>query len=231
MPGQPILDDIQAFFDMETWSPQPLLDMLEKYDVSPESLLYRFSELVPQFFGVKLHYLRVHSGTNNRYKLVKQLNLTRLRVPNGLAVDEHFCRRWLVVRLLRELKENQNEGMLSNGRGFNNKAPVVGVQMSEYLDTNAHFLCFGFARPLSLTPQTNSSSIIGFRRENGLADVIRFASDLSVPQVTINETCERCSLTAEQCLLRAVPPTVLENKQAFAARKQALRQLIAQLRE
>jgi transcriptional regulator with XRE-family HTH domain/Zn-dependent peptidase ImmA (M78 family) len=231
MPGQRILDDIQAYFDLTTWSTQPLLDMLDKYDVSPESLLYRFSELVPQFFGVKLHYLRVHSGTNNRYELVKQLNLNRLRVPNGLAVDEHFCRRWLVVRLLRELNEKQVAGLLSNGRGFNNKAPVVGVQMSEYLDTNAHFLCFGFARPLSLTPNTNSCGIIGFRRENGLASVIKFASDLSVPQVTINETCERCSLTAAQCQLRAVPPTVREEKETQRARKQALRQLIAQIRE
>ncbi len=225
IPGRLILDDIQAYFDMSRWSPQPLLNMLDKYDVSPESLLYRFSELVPQFFGVKLHYLRVHSGADNRFKLVKQLNLNRLRVPNGLAVDEHFCRRWLVVRLIRELREAAGKPVTHP------KAPVVGVQMSDYLDTNNHFLCFGFARPLSLTPNTISSSIIGFRRENGLSGVIRFAADLAVPQVTINETCERCSLTAVQCQLRAAPPTVLENKLVHANRKQALRQLIAQIRE
>ncbi len=36
-------------YNRATWDPQPLLDMLTKYDVTSEMLLYRFSELIPQF--------------------------------------------------------------------------------------------------------------------------------------------------------------------------------------
>ena len=223
MPRAQLLDDIQAFFGLEEWSQQPLLDMLHKYQVSPENLLYRFSELIPQFFGLKLHYLRVQDQ-NSRYSLVKQLNLTQLRVPNGLAVDEHFCRHWLVVRLLREMRESAEAG---NEHSITN--PIVGAQMSEYLDAKGYFLCFGFARPLPLE-QTNSCGIIGFRVEPELKSSIRFADDALIPQVIINETCERCHLSETQCNLRAAPPTVLTAKGERNTRKQALRQLIAEMR-
>jgi hypothetical protein len=102
--------------------------------------------------------------------------------------------------------------------------------MSEYLDANDHFLCFGFARPLSLQPHVNTCSIIGFRDDADLSRTIRFAKDPQIPHVIINETCERCPLTLEQCALRAAPPTILEAQQAQTKRRQALRQLIAQMR-
>lgn len=230
MPRHEILDDIQAFFEQKRWSPEPLLDMLEKYDVSPEALLYRFSELVPQFFGIKLHYLRLQNGQNGRYQLVKQLNLNRLRVPNGLAADEHFCRRWLVVRLLHELETARKANTLPNNHAGYQKAPIVGVQYSEYLDAHDHFLCFGFARPLSLRPDVDSCGIIGFRAEN-LSQIIRFAQDPAIPQVAISETCERCALTAEQCNLRAAEPVIVEKKRIKQERKMVLRNLMAALRE
>ena len=34
--------------------------MLDRYQVTSEMLLYRFSEVMPQFFGVSLHFLRMH---------------------------------------------------------------------------------------------------------------------------------------------------------------------------
>ena len=218
MPRQPILDDIRHLFDQPHWSPELLLNLLTKYDVSPETLLYRFSELIPQFFGLRIHYLRLHNGQDERYRLVKELNLNQLRVPNRTAADEHFCRHWLLVRLLRQVRQNPSP------------TPVVGVQMSEYLDVDDHFLCFGFARPLSLTAGVNTCSIIGFRDDADLGETIRFAHSQTVPHVTINETCERCPLTAEQCSQRAVPPIILHAKQARHERRQALQKLVAQMR-
>ena len=225
MARQPMIQDIQTFFDRRTWSPQPLLDMLAKYGVSPEALMYRFSELVPQFFGLKPHFLRVNQTNGDRFQLVKQLNLNRLRVPNGLAVDEHFCRHWLVIRLLRHLERERQKGEV---RDF--ERPIVGVQMSDYLDSRDRFLCFGFARPSPLEEGINSCGIIGFRAESSLAQIIRFADDPAISVELINETCERCSLDEAHCNLRAAPPIVLHARQERAERKQALRQLTAELR-
>lgn len=223
MPKSHFIQDISTFFSIEKFSAEPLLQMLKKYRVTPENLMYRFSELVPQFFGTRLHYLRVHQH-GDRYQLVRQLNLNRLRVPNGLAVNEHFCRHWLVVRLLRELEEAQ-----AAGQAYDVETPIIGVQMSDYLDQDDDFLCFGFARPLERGGIT-SCGIIGFRVGPELKQTLQFADDHDIPRVIINETCERCGLSEAQCRLRAAPSTVLEKNRVEASRKQALRELVAEMR-
>lgn len=228
MPKDQVLEDIQAFFDMPTWQPQALEALIEKYDATPEALLYRFCELVPQHFGLKVHFLRVQQRldveSSDRYQLYKQLNMNRLLTPSGLALHEHFCRRWLLVRLLRELRDKNQS---------NSSSPtqlVTGVQMSEFLDSRDRFLCFGFARPAALKAGLNDSVILGFRVDPDLAQTMRFATDPSIPFVTINETCERCPLSAEHCADRVAPPTVLNAEKAQEKKRNSLRELVAQLR-
>ncbi|MFZ0546967.1 MAG: ImmA/IrrE family metallo-endopeptidase, partial [Candidatus Promineifilaceae bacterium] len=220
IPKQDVLADIEALFNSESWQPQLMLNMLQRYDITPEMLLYRFSELIPQFFGLKLHFLRVHRS-GDRYRLIKRLNMNRLPIPSGLALYEHYCRRWLTARLLREMDEQ-------GGVDAFRDRPLVGIQMSEFLNTQERFLCMGFARPLVLSPHIASSVIVGFREEQNMGNIIRFLHDPAVPSVVINETCERCPLTAEECKVRAAEPTVLKVEQAKEARQAALQKLMAQ---
>lgn len=81
-----------------------------------------------------------------------------------------------------------------------------------------------------LEANTNTCGIIGFRADPSLAKTIKFAADPAIPNSLINETCERCSLSDTQCHLRAAPPTVLAARQVRSDRKQALRQLAAEMR-
>jgi transcriptional regulator with XRE-family HTH domain len=223
LPRASILGDLQTFFQLDTWSPYRLLNMLEKYDVTPEMLLYRFSELIPQFFGTKLHFLRFHHF-NNEYQLVKQLNMNRLLLPSGIGLHEHYCRRWLPMRLLRELTA-QTEPDKSGD------TPLVGIQISEFLESQERFLSFGFARPLALAPNVGSSVIVGFRVTPDLKETIRFVEDHSIPSMIINETCERCPLTEDQCRVRGAEPAILYAERKTIERKAALSQLMAELRK
>lgn len=217
LPQQMIHRDLETFFALPAWQPQILLEMLRRYDVTPEILLYRFSELIPQFFGMALHFLRMHDS-GGQYHLVKQLNMNQLPLPTGISSREHFCRRWLTVRLLQELKELGHAG------------PHVGIQMSQFLESQEQFLCIGFARQLALA-QDNSSVIIGLRVDEPLRRVIRFLDDPAVPTRVINETCERCPLTAEQCAVRGAPPTLWQMERARNLRQEALNTLIARFRD
>ncbi len=212
MPRQKMLTELQTFFDLPTWQPQALLDMLDTFDVTSEMLFYRFSELIPQFYGIKHHFLRFHE-VDGDYVLYKQLNLDQLIVPSGIGLNEHYCRRWLSVKLLRDFPDS------ADGR------PAVGVQMSEYVHTRDRFLCIGFSRPLTLSSSTKSSVIIGFQVDAELYNAIRFANDPAIPKVYIHETCERCPLTPEQCSDRAVPPTILRAEEAATARRLAVNRL------
>jgi Zn-dependent peptidase ImmA (M78 family) len=216
MPRAAVIGDLQHFFDLPYWNQEPLLAMLARYDVTPEMLLYRFSELIPQFFGLKLHFLRFHR-TKDSFQLIKQLNMNRLLVPSGIGLHEHYCRRWLSVRLLWDVTNGEN--------GAVEDTLPVGVQMSEFLESHDRFLCIGFARPLVLSPHVTSSVIVGFRVDADLKHTIRFLEDPMIPAVLIHETCQRCPLTAEQCQVRAAEPTILQAREQKLARKLALMQL------
>jgi Zn-dependent peptidase ImmA (M78 family) len=225
MPRTAVIADLQQFFNLPTWDPRPLEQMLTAYHVTPEMLLYRFSELIPQFFGIKLHFLRFHhSRGSHTYPLIKQLNMNRLLVPSGIGLHEHHCRRWLSIRLLQELEDHIAEHPSPN---LTMDDVPAGVQMSEFLDSQDRFLCIGFARPLVLSPNVNSSVIVGFRVDAELKNSIRFMDDPAIPQRIINETCERCPLTAEQCQMRAAEPTLLQAEQRERERKVTLDRLKA----
>ena len=224
IPRASILADIQEFFQIEVWSPYRLLAMLEKYDVTPEMLLYRFSELIPQFFGVKLHFLRFHRTKKNKFNLVKQLNMNRLLLPSGSNLDETHCRRWLALRLLRDVTE---PGKVDDPNG----APLVDVQISQFLQTQERFITFGFARPLALSPKVGSSVVVGFKVTPDLKNTIRFVEDPAIPNVIIHETCERCPLGEDQCSVRGAEPIILRQEKQKAKRKAALGELMAELQK
>ncbi len=219
MPRARVIQDLETLFAMPAWDPDPFTALLTTYDVTPEMLLYRFSELIPEFFGLKLHFLRFHHDTaNDEYNLIRQLNMNQLLVPSGIGLDEHYCRRWLSIRLLP-------------GRSGPDGDPTdplpVGVQLSEFLESGDKFLCIGFGRRMVLSPSVSSSVIVGFRVDADLKNTIAFLDDPAIPRVIINETCERCPLTADQCAERAAPPHKLASSQDQIARKLALSQLHA----
>ncbi len=221
MPRVDTLADLETFFQLSTWSPDRLLAMLDKYDVTPEMLFYRFCELIPQFFGIKLHFLRFHTAHDD-FKLVKQLNMNNLHLPSGIGLHEHHCRRWLALRLLKELSAVQAAGEVC-------ATPLVGVQISEFLESHERFFNFGFARPLALSASGGSSVIVGFRIDAELKQIIRFVEDPAIPLVIINETCERCPLVGDQCIVRGAEPTILYEERSKLERKIALKQLMARL--
>ncbi len=83
MPETRVAADLRDLFGMETWRPGRLFRMLEEYDVTPETLLYRFSELVPRHFDLRVHFLRFHEN-NDGYYVYKHLNMNELRFAHRL---------------------------------------------------------------------------------------------------------------------------------------------------
>jgi transcriptional regulator with XRE-family HTH domain len=218
MPRRRLLADLESFFDLSVWNPEPFSAMLSDYDVTPEMLLYRFSELIPEAFGLKLHFLRFHHALHtDNYQLVRHLNMNQLLVPSGIGLFEHHCRRWLSIRLIAE-----------SGFEAGNQAadPLpVGIQLSEFLGSGDRFLCLGFGRRMVLSPGVWSSVVIGFRVDADLQRTVRFLDDPAIPRDIINETCERCPLRPDQCAVRAAPPLVLDARRQQTSRRLALSQL------
>ncbi|HEY6333930.1 MAG TPA: hypothetical protein VI756_31730, partial [Blastocatellia bacterium] len=98
------------------------------------------------------------------------------------------------------------------------------AQVSDFVDTGSRYLCIGMARHLSLAPSSTTSVSLGFKYDDLLERTIRFASDPAITRDNINSTCERCSLSFNECRQRNAPPHLLEMKQA---REEVERELTA----
>jgi len=118
-------------------------------------------------------------------------------------VDEHYCRRWLAIRILRDLESKRDAGQELD-------EPLIDAQLSRFVDSGTHFLCIGMARHLALNRSATSSVSLGFRYDDQLEKSIKFALDPAITKLDINGTCERCPLPADECAERAAPPHLLE---------------------
>jgi transcriptional regulator with XRE-family HTH domain len=200
-----LLWDLNNFFALDSWQPARFRDFLDRYEVTPEIFMYRLTEVLPEYFGFKMHFLRFNHE-RGEYRLVKHLNMSQVLIPGGTGVNEHYCRRWLAIRVLKSLERESLNGQRDE--------PLVDAQLSRFVDTDAKFLCIAFARRLALNPSATSSVSLGFRVDEQFKRAVRFADDPRITRLDIDGTCERCRLTPDECSDRVAPPFLLEIERA-----------------
>ncbi|MGD1841359.1 MAG: helix-turn-helix domain-containing protein [Thermonemataceae bacterium] len=145
--------DLTTFLSFDTWQPIFLNQLLVKYQVTPEMLLHRMTNLLPKFFQLpQLFFLRF-SHQAGRFALTKEMHLAGLHNPHGSALGEHYCRRWVSLTLLQELEEAIEKQHY--------EAPLVDAQISNYYDSANEYLVFSIARPMTPTPSLSNSVSIG----------------------------------------------------------------------
>ena len=219
-----LVEDLRVFFLREHWESAEILAMLRRYRVTPEMFLYRLTQLIPKYFGLKLlHFLRFSNVSgSNTFHLTKHFNMSGVHIPTGIALNEHYCRRWLSVEILRELGRDQKRGNVAS--------PIIGAQVSNFIANDAQFFCISIARPLTLTPDTNTSVTIGFLLNDEFKNTVRFWNDATIPRQALNETCERCGLTEAECSDRAAPPVIHRQQDVLENRKAVLKRTLASLK-
>ena len=126
-------------------------------------------------------------------------------IPAGTGVDEHYCRRWLAMRILDQLRARAANGGASD-------EPIVDAQLSRFVESDARYLCIAMARRLTLNPSATSSVSLGFRCDEDFERIVRFTKDTRITRLDIDGTCERCPLSPEECHERAAPPLLLERQ-------------------
>jgi len=210
-----IRDDLEAFFARTTWEPEVLRAMLEKYQASPEMFLHRVASMLPRFFGVNnIFFLRInHSLDTGKIQITKELHFSRLHSPHRNDLDEHYCRRWVSLRVLHtltgQLKQAKSTGV------------VIDAQRSHYTNTKEEYFCLSLAIPNTPTPNTNVSVTLGISVDAAVKRKIRFLDDSAIPVRTVGETCERCAIA--DCRERVAEP-VVANK--LAAQRQVNERLL-----
>jgi len=210
------LSDLKVFFNKPHWEPNILIDTMMSYNATPEMVLQRMTNLLPEYFGFKeLFFFRFHNVPfSGNYTLSKELHIAREHTPRGTVLQEHFCRRWMFISILDELAKNQ--------KAESNHTELGGVQIDKYYETGEEFLVLSLARPLSPTPGVNSSLALGIRIGDNVKEKVKFLSDTSIDTKLVNDTCERCN--APDCAERVAEPSVYRELKKEKDRRQALRE-------
>ncbi|PIE03226.1 MAG: XRE family transcriptional regulator [Acidobacteria bacterium] len=218
IPERVLVADLKTWFNHKKWNQKHLRGLLSCYGVTPEMFLYRLSQVLPRHFGLKdIYYLRFnHSKDGKYYRLIKELNMSQLAMPSGINLYEHYCRRWLSIRQLEEAV---------SGKGASDE-PVIEAQRSHFIDQDLTILNISILRPLYLKPDSFSSMTLGIVLTEKVSQTIHFAFDSSIPDVDVNETCERCFMSKDACGQRVAPPFVFNESERLKTRENSLKCLL-----
>ena len=209
-----IIPDLNAFFALPKWDENYLPSLIEKYNASPEMLLQRLSNLSPKFLGLnKFFFLRFNAKEkSNSYQLSKEVRLNIRRNPGGFQSQEHYCRRWISVKVLNKLINEQKSV-------DERKSITSGILHSKFFNSNDEFLSISVAKRSQFIPDEYYSVTLGFQFDDDLKQKIAFWNDVDIPFVTVNDTCEMCKIP--DCTERTAPPSAIE-KLEYAQRVETI---------
>ncbi|HKK45009.1 MAG TPA: helix-turn-helix domain-containing protein [Balneolaceae bacterium] len=209
---------LQAFFNKDRWDPEILLSMMEYFDATPETFMHRLTQILPHYFGLdQLFFLRFHNlPKSQKYELTKELHLSQLHNPHRVNQNEHYCRRWVTISILRDLAKSEGHHAESK--------PLIDTQRSHFFGTDHEYLCISIARPLALSSDTNSCVTLGLLYDDTLKSHLKWADDPSFKTRTVNESCERCPI--QDCRERVAEPVISNQKTDQQKRVTVLRQFL-----
>lgn len=204
MPEDHITEAIQQVTRSSKWNEREWMQLLFKYDVTPEMLMQRLTNLLPAHFGIdQLFFLRMNGNMeSSHFEMTKELHLSQLHSPYANVLQEHYCRRWIAIRAMEDVYQKLRTKKF--------KQPVVMAQISQYWQTHNKYFCITFAKPAGKNSNKVVSVTIGILIDPRLAISMPFINDASVPVKIVHTTCERCGIA--DCSERAAPPVFIEQQ-------------------
>lgn len=217
-----VIKEVKAMANWKQWDETKFLALLDKYHLSSEMLLQRLANILPQHFGINdIFFLRFSTGPEiARFKMTKEMHLSQLHEPHANQLDEHYCRRWISINLIRRLKARQG---IENIEG-----PIADVQISNYWNTPNAYLCICTAKVSSDDPKDSTSVTIGLLVNESLRRLFKWIDHPAIKTKDVHTACERCPIS--DCDTRAAPPVVLWNNRSQDAILAALKGIDQQTR-
>ncbi|MEH0154534.1 helix-turn-helix domain-containing protein [Limibacter armeniacum] len=223
LPEAMLVEDLNEILNADEFRAETFVEKMRFRKASPETYIHRLTSMLPKNFELnKLFFLRLdHMPGENQYLLTKELHLDGLHSPHGTVLSEHYCRRWVSLKVFQQLEEHLAQGGDSN-------AVVCSAQISRYITSGKEYFCISIARPTPSpsTEKTHTSITIGFLMNDAFKQRFKFWRSEKLKVEFVNETCERCP--ASDCSVRAAKPSVLERQKKETELNKALTSLMAE---
>lgn len=213
-----LIPEIENLFKLPKWNDSKFLAIMNKFNATTEMFFQRITNLSAKYLGLnKFFFFRINYSTDsNEFRLANELKLNISRNFGEFQLNEHICRRWISIELLKKI-----EKIIKKEKQFTGRIP--GILHSKFYESDEEYLCISASQRGNLVGNQLSSITIGFLIDETLKGKIKFLNDQSIPVKEVNETCERCTL--KNCIERAAPPSSAEKMEKFHQVEKALQEL------
>jgi XRE family transcriptional regulator, fatty acid utilization regulator len=209
-----VVERLGELFANPTFRPGDMVSIIDDFGVSPEIFTHRMTNLLPRFFGIQeLFFLRFSNrNSTEEFELTKEMHLAGLHNPHANMMQEHYCRRWISINILRNLSWQLKKGTYTGS--------LCLAQRSRYFGNEKEYLIISFAKSSQDGTGVNHSLSIGLLLTNQLKKKVMFWNDPAIQIRMVGETCQRCP--AADCVERVAPAVILQEAQRVSTLKTAL---------
>lgn len=199
IPKATITSQLHNLFENESFREEQFIEMIYNFNASPESFYQRLTNVLPKDFNIKnLFFLRfTHKKGSEHFYLKKELHLTHQHSPHANETNEHYCRRWVSLKVLKDISNSK-------------KDHVFDIQISHYKYDNLKYLVLSSATKDPFKQNYYRSISIGLLIDKQLKRKLSFLEDKNIKTQQVGVTCERCTIS--DCNIRQAPPVILEQK-------------------
>jgi|TARA_R110000751_G_scaffold105046_4_gene200855 predicted transcriptional regulator len=199
IPSEKIKTQLNKIFEKETFDTELFLNAIEAYNASPESFYQRLTNILPKAYNIQnLFFLRfTHRANSERFYLKKELHLSHQQSPHANETNEHYCRRWVSIKMLKDISNSKSEH-------------VFDMQISNYENDGMKYLVLSSATKDPFRDNQYRSISVGLLINKQLQRKLNFLNDPKIESKNVGVTCERCAIM--DCKVREVAPVFLDKK-------------------
>ncbi|MDV7140776.1 helix-turn-helix domain-containing protein [Maribacter sp. TH_r10] len=199
IPKARLTEQLSSVFEKTTFDTALFLQAINSFNASPESFYQRLTNILPKEFNIQnLFFLRfTHKAKSDQFHLKKELHLSHQHSPHANETNEHYCRRWVSIKMLKDIRKSKNEHEFD-------------IQISNYEDDGMKYLVFSSATKDPFKQDYYRSITIGLLLNKQLERKVKFLDDPKIKTQNVGVTCERCAI--KDCKVRKAPAIALEKK-------------------
>ncbi len=199
IPKARLTEQLSSVFAKTTFDTALFLQAINSFNASPESFYQRLTNILPKEFNIQnLFFLRfTHKAKSDQFHLKKELHLSHQHSPHANETNEHYCRRWVSIKMLKDIRKSKNEHEFD-------------IQISNYEDDGMKYLVFSSATKDPFKQDYYRSITIGLLLNKQLERKVKFLDDPKIKTQNVGVTCERCAI--KDCKVRKAPAIALEKK-------------------
>ena len=197
IPKAKLISQLDAVFEKDTFDEALFIEAMNAFNASPESFYQRLTNILPKAYNIQnLFFLRfTHKAGSEKFHLNKELHLSYQHSPRANQTNEHYCRRWVSLNVLKDISKHK-------------KTHEFDLQISNYKDDDAKYLVLSSATKDPFRDHQYRSITVGLLINKQLERKLKFLGDKTIKSQEVGVTCERCSI--KDCDVRQAPALVLD---------------------